>query len=292
MSTPTSAAASGRRLAAVTAVLLTAGLAGALGLDHGPTPTAATFTSRSSAQTTVTTAAACASGTPYATYVAAMAASPTLWWRFAEGALTSTVADSSGNSLAGNVIGTGVAFGTVSSGIPQCDTTLAALLPADDTGTDFVVLPASRTAPATMTIAFWVRAAAGATGDLVSLTDANVGLPSVVERAVGIDAAGNATFTVRTASGPGVVLRSGMPVTDSAAHLLVSTLSGGHAVLYVDGVQVDQVAGLPLPPAPAPEYWRTGGTTQAGAWLDEVAIWEGTALSGSQVGALAGSDHW
>lgn len=296
----TDAASSGLRVVAAATVLLVATVTGLLGPGEVGS-TRAALTAKADASTQVTTAAACASGTPYVTHVAALPTQPTFWWRFGEAVGATTVADSSPNSSAGTVAGTAPASGVTlgDPGLLECDTSGSLRLLPAAAGTGFVVLPAPRTAATTLTIALWVRAAPGAVGGLLTFADSAAGTATVADRSLTIDASGRAVVTVLTDSGP-VEVRTTMatPVTDDTPHLLVATLAPGapgrHDLrLYLDGAPADVATDLVLAGA-YPGYWRTGSATgpTADSQVDEIAVWEGSAMGQTQVADLAAADHW
>lgn len=283
-------------------VLTAAALVAALAAPPGVPATAAMLTSTGTATAPVTTAAACASGTPFATALAATTPAPAFWWRFAEAAGATTVADSGSGGLDGQVAGsspaTGVRLGD--PGLPQCDSTGAVRLLGDPTGaTGYVVLPAARTEPATMTVAVWLQAAPGTTGGLLGFGDASAGPSAVSDRVLALDSAGRVTFRFETATGP-VSVRSSVSddVTDGTPHLVVATVTpaggGQHDVrLYLDGTSIDSTSGVVLATA-FTGYWRTGDPAGPGAdaTVDELALWEGGALTQTDIAALAAADHW
>ncbi|HEY7858763.1 MAG TPA: LamG domain-containing protein [Candidatus Nanopelagicales bacterium] len=304
-STRAEPARSGARLVAVAVVLSAAATSAVLLPGAEATSTAAVFSAQAAAAATVTATPACASGTAaYATYLAAMVPAPMLWWRFDTAAGATTVADfapgGTNKGTARKVAGAstlGLTFGTAGSGVINCDTTFG-MLTAGAPSTGFVVLPTRRVSPTTLTLSLWVKLPAGASGRLLGFGNSRNGTSGKQDRALAIDATGHVTFTLNKAAGLPLVLTSTTPVTDGKAHLLVATLApgaSGQAALYVDGALV---ASSPITPgvlaATYNGYWRAGYDTpkQCPGDLDEVAIWEGAALSPAQVTTLAGSDHW
>lgn len=291
-------ASRGSRLPAVVA-LTAAALLLALG-GPGVSATGAWLSSSGTASVAVTSAAACASGSPYASAVQASA--PSLWWRFGEAAGSLTVDDAAPGGLDGQVVGTNpsAALALGQPGLPQCDTTGALALQADATGdTGYVVLATARPDPATMTVAVWLQSTSTAGGGLVGFGDAAAGPSGVSDRVLALDPAGRVTFTVQTATGP-VVLSSSTSdaITDGAPHLVVATTApaglGEHDItLFVDGYRVDQATGQVLT-APFTGYWRTGDPRGPGAaaTVDELALWEGAALTEPEIAALAAANHW
>jgi hypothetical protein len=121
------------------------------------------------------------------------------------------------------------------------------------------------------------------------------------DRALFLDRTGRAVFQVRTTTG-NLLLTSPAAITNNAVRLVVATLSGTSAALYVDGVRV--ASSLVISPAPVyAGYWRAGwdqnvaaiiptSRNQAALRQDEVAIWEGRALSDTEVTTLWTGNHW
>lgn len=291
-------ASRGSRVPAVV-TLTAAALLLALG-GPGLSATGAWVTSSGTATVAVTSAVACASGSPYASAVQASA--PSLWWRFGEAVGAPSVADAGPDGLDGQVAGTnpGAALALGQPGLPQCDTSGALALQGDPTGdTGYVVLATARPEPGTMTVAVWLQTTSTAGGGLVGFGDAAVGLSGATDRVLALDPAGRVTFTVQTATGP-VVVRSSTSdgVADGAPHLVVATTTpagvGEHDItLFVDGYRVDQATGQVLT-TPFTGYWRTGDPRGPGAAavVDELALWEGAALTEPEIAALAAADHW
>ena len=99
-----------------------------------------------------------------------------------------------------------------------------------------------------------------------------------------------------------VLVTSPARVTDNVIHLVVAAFAGTTATLYVDGKSV--ASGTVAAPLPAyAGYWRagwdqnvaaliTGARNQATVRQDELAIWEGRALSAAEVAALFAGNHW
>jgi hypothetical protein len=303
-STRAEPARSGGRLIAVAVVLSAAATSAVLLPGAEATSTAAVFSAQATAAATVTITPACASGTAaYATAVAAMAPAPTLWWRFDTAAGATTVADfAPGNANPGRVRKTaagtsGITFATPGSGVIHCDTTFGMVTSGAATDTGFVVLPTRRVSPTRFTLSMWVKLPAGASGRLLGFGNSANGNSARQDRALAIDATGHVTFTLNRATPPALVLTTAAAITDGKAHFLVATLAPGQATLYVDGaVAATSATGAPTGPLAATYngYWRAGydQPKQCAGDLDEVAIWEGTALSAAQVTTLAGSDHW
>jgi hypothetical protein len=272
----------------------------ALAATPGVPATGAWLSSTGTATASVTSAAACASGTPYATAVQATA--PSLWWRFGEDAGATTVADDGPDGLDGQLAGTDPAAATTlgAAGLPECDTTGALQLGGDPTGdTGYVVLPVARPEPTTMSVAVWLQAAPGAGGGLLGFGDSATGLSASADRVLALDSSGRVTFTVLTSTGP-VEVRSSTTddVTDGTPHLVAATVSpaggGEHDIrLYVDGERVDEATGQVLATG-FPGFWRTGDPRGPGAdaVVDELTLWEGGALTEPEIAALAAADHW
>lgn len=263
--------------------------------------TSAQFTSSASATTAASTRAACGGGTPYATLLGSPAYLPSVWWRFSEITGTTTVTDVSGHGRTGTVTGSGVTFGTANTGLVTCDTTYAMRQLGNAGSNGRVVSATPVTSPTTLTIATWIRSTSLNGGRVVGFGSSATGGSAVQDRALLLDRSGRAVFQVATTTG-NVLLTSPARITDNALHLVVATLSGTAARLYVDGVQV--AAGIVASPRPTyTGYWRagwdqniatiiTGSRNQAALRQDEVAIWEGQALSGPEITALWGANHW
>jgi large repetitive protein len=287
--------ASVARLAVVTA------LAAVLMLGASISSTSAAFTGRATGVITSSTRAACAGGTPYATLLSTPAYLPTLWWRFGNLTGTTTVADSSGHANSGSVVSTGLTFGTANVGLVTCDTTYALRQPGAATSTGFVVTPTLRPAPTTLTIATWVRTTSLTGGRIVGFGDSATAGSASQDRALLLDRTGRVVFQVRTTTG-NLLLTSPNPISTNAVRLVVATLSGTSAALYVDGVRV--ASALVISPAPVYNgYWRAGwdqnvatiiptSRNQAAVRQDELAVWEGRALSDTEVTALWTGNHW
>jgi hypothetical protein len=281
--------------------LLVAALVGtaAFGLTTGTT--SAQLTQSATASVVGSTRAACASGAPYATALTAPAMTPTVWWRFSNLTGAAAVPDSSGNGNTGTASGTGLTFGAATVGLITCDTTYAMRQAGAAASTGFVVLPTSRTAPTTFSIATWILSNSLTGGRVVGFGDAAVGGSTVSDRALLFNRTGQAVFQMRTAAGS-VLLTSPARVTNNVLHLVVATETAGTGRLYVDGVLV--ASSLPTALlAPYTGYWRAGwdqnvatiiptARNQATTRQDEVAIWEGRALTAGEVSALYASNHW
>lgn len=263
--------------------------------------TSAAFTASSTATAQSSTRAACSSGTPYASLLATPALLPTLWWRFGNLTGTTTVTDSTGHGNNGSVVNTGLTFGVANVGLVTCDTTYSLRQPGAATSTGFVVAPTLRPSPTTLTIATWVRTASLTGGRIVGFGDSASGGSTQQDRALLLDRTGRVVFQVRTASG-NLLLSSPAPITNNAVHLVVATLSGASATLYVDGARV--ASALVIAPAPVYSgYWRAGwdqnvasiiptSRNQAAVRQDELAVWEGRALSDTEVAGLWSGNHW
>ncbi|MFN8157871.1 MAG: LamG domain-containing protein [Candidatus Nanopelagicales bacterium] len=294
-----------RRLSRDTARRLRLPLAVALAVVASVVPmvstTSAQYTSSAAATTTLGTRAACGGGTPYATLLGSASYLPSVWWRFSETTGTTTVADGSGHGRAGTLTGSGVTFGTANTGLVTCDTTYAMRQLGNAGSTGRVVSTTPVTSPTTLTIATWIRTTSLNGGRIVGFGDSATAGSTIQDRALLLDRTGRVVFQVATTTG-NVLLTSPAVVSDNVLHLVVATLSGTSARLYVDGVQV--AAGIVAAPrATYTGYWRagweqnitaiiTGSRNQAALRQDEVAIWEGRALSGAEVAALWGANHW
>lgn len=280
---------------------LAAGLAVVASVLPLVSTTSAQYTSSAAATTSATTRAACGGGTPYATLLGSPSYLPSLWWRFSEVTGTTTITDGSGHGRTGTLTGNGVTFGTANTGLVTCDTTYAMRQLGNAGSTGRVVSATPVTSPTTLTIATWIRSTSLNGGRIVGFGDSATAGSTVQDRALLLDRSGRAVFQVATTTG-NVLLTSPARVTDNVLHLVVATLSGTSARLYVDGVQV--AAGIVASPRPAyTGYWRagwdqnvaaviTGSRNQAALRQDELAIWEGRALSGAEVADLWGANHW
>ena len=121
------------------------------------------------------------------------------------------------------------------------------------------------------------------------------------DRALLLDRSGRAVLQIATTTG-NVLVTSPARITDNLVHLVVATFSGTTATLYVDGGVV--ASGTVAAPRPAyTGYWRagwdqnvtaliTGARNQATVRQDELAIWEGRALTAPEVAALFAGNHW
>lgn len=295
----------GIRVAAAGVVLATA-MTAAMAPGFGAT--SALLSGQATAAATITATPVCASGTAaYATAMAAMTPAPAFWWRFDTAAGGATVNDfaptgapTGANPGSVTQVGApavrGITFGTAGSGVINCDTTFG-MLTAGAPSTGFVVLPARRRSPTTFTLSLWVKVPAGASGRLLGFGSSPTTASGTQDRALGVDATGHVTFTLNKAPVGTVVLTSPGAINDGKAHFLVATLAPGTATLYVDGaVAATSSTNTPVGPLRARYngYWRVGYDSpgQCAGDLDEVAVWEGTALTAAQVTALAGSNHW
>ncbi len=278
-----------------------AGLVALVALSSTLGTTSARLTSAGVATVTTSTRAACAGGAPYATQLMTAAYSPTLWWRFANLTGTATVADASGHANTGSVVGTGLTFGTATIGLVSCDTTYAMRQPGAATSVGFVTTSTAAVAPTTLTIATWIRTTALTGGRIVGFGSSSVGGSTQQDRALLLDRSGRVVFHLAVTTGH-LLITSPATVANGTAHLVVATLSGTSAALYVDGVRVASAPSIGLAPVYV-GYWRAGweqniatliptARNQANVRQDEVAIWEGRALSGSEVSSLWVANHW
>lgn len=283
------------RLPLVAAVALVATVVPVVGT------TSAQLTSTASATTSVTTRAACGAGTAYSTLLSSPAYLPSLWWRFSELTGATTVLDASGHTRVGTVSGTGLTFGTANAGLVACDTTYAVRQAGAAASTGFVASTAPVTSPTTFTIATWIRSASLTGGRIVGFGDSATAGSTVQDRALLLDRSGRVVLQVATTTG-NVLVTSPARVTDNVLHLVVATVSGTGLALYVDGRQV-ATGTVASPRAPYTGYWRagwdqnvaaviTGARNQAAVRQDELAIWEGRALTAPEVAALFAGNHW
>jgi hypothetical protein len=294
-----------RRLFLCTALLGVAGLA-AISEQPGTQGTAALLTSAATASMSVSTAAACTNGVPYAEQLATIAPGPTLWWRFDTAASATTVPDASGNGNAGTVVTpngpltSGLTFGTVASGLIDCDTTTGLLQAGGASDEGFIVSPTQEVSPTTYTVSAWVRTTTAAGGRLVGFGDSRTGSSASSDSALLVNRTGQPVFEVSGGSAP-ILLNGAQSIADGIAHLVVATRHGNSVALYVDGALVDSADTIAIPIA-YPGYWRVGsdalngvGSTdrdQAAATVDEVAVWDNTALPAATVEAMFASNHW
>lgn len=296
---------SSRRLFLCAALLGVAGL-GAMAQQPGTVGTAALLTSAATTTMSISTAAACANGVPYAQELATFSPSPTLWWRFDTAASATTVPDASGSGNAGTVVTpnapltSGLTLGTAASGLIDCDTTTGLLQAGGATDAGFIVSPTPEMSPTTYTVSAWVGTKTAAGGRLVGFGDSKTGSSTISDSALLINKSGQPVFEV--AGGPASTLLHGaQSIADGVAHLVVATRHGNSVALYVDGVLVDSADTIAIPTAYS-GYWRVGadalagiGPTdrdQAAATVDEVAVWNSTALPAATVEAMFTSNHW
>jgi hypothetical protein len=173
--------------------------------------------------------------------------------------------------------------------------------PGNTGSTGYVVLPTARTSPASFSIATWVLSNSLTGGRVVGFGNAVTGGSTVHDRALLFNRTGNAVFHVRTSTG-NLLLASPARVTNNVLHLVVATFDGTRARLYVDGALVSTSAAV-VPAAAYTGYWRAGwdqnvatliptSRNQATTRQDEVAIWEGRALTATEVSTLHLSNHW
>jgi hypothetical protein len=263
--------------------------------------TSARFTTTGDATATSSTRAACASGSAYSTLLATPAYSPTLWWRFANLTGSTTVADASGHASTGTVVGTGLTFGTANAGLVTCDTTYAMRQPGSATSTGFVATSTAVIAPTTLTVATWIRTSALTGGRIIGFGSSSTAGSVQQDRALLLDRSGRVVFHLAVTTGH-LLITSPSSVANGTVHLVVATLSGTSAALYVDGVRVASAPTLALAPTYA-GYWRAGweqniatliptSRNQANVRQDEVTVWEGRALSASEVSTLWAANHW
>lgn len=267
---------------------------------------------------TVSTRAACPG--PPLFPAAVLAAAPTFSWRFAEPDPVTTVIDATGDGPDGVVVGgAGLTFGPATAGLIQCEDTHGLALDGQPTSDGFVVQPTAVPNPDTFTISAWVQSGSTGGGWVLGMGSARWGVSSQRDRVLFVDANGQPAFAVGIA--PRTIL-TGPVVTDGQPHLLVGTLGSDGMALYVDGLPVASDSGVTAgaqytgseptdpPPAVAPPtpdghgYWRAGydATADLGpaapthdqfdGRVDEVAVWEGRALSATEVADLYAQNHW
>ncbi len=294
-----------RRLSrdAVRALRLTAaaGLAVLLTLATSLGTTSGQFAATAKATTTSSTRAACTTGAPYASLLATPAYAPNLWWRFANLTGTTTVADASGSGATGTVVNAGLTFGAANAGLITCDTTYAMRQPGTAAATGFVTTTTATTSPSVFSIATWVRTAALTGGRIAGFSSSSSAGSGVQDRALLLDRSGRVVFQVATTTG-NVLLTGPTAISDNVVHLVVATFDGSTMSLYVDGAKVG-TAVVAAPAAPYAGFWRCGwdqnvatliptARNQANVRQDEFAVWQGKALTASDVSTLWASNHW
>ena len=282
---------------AVLAPILAAGAV--IGMAVGET--SAAFTDSAAASTSVMTRSACSSGPSYAALLASPAWSPTLWWRFSNLTGQTTVVDASGHGSTGTASGSGLTFGTANAGMIMCDGTYAMRTTGAAAATGTVSVATARPAPTTFTIATWVRSNARPGGRLVGFGSAATGASASRDRALLLDRSGRVVLHVGQGAGNLLLTTPGV-VADNVTRLVVATVTPSRATVYVDGVQVaSQTLSAAMPNYSG--YWRagydtganlliTGSRNQANARQDEIAVWEGRALTPTEVAALFAANHW
>jgi hypothetical protein len=263
--------------------------------------TSGQFAATATATTSLSTRAACTTGSPTAALLGTPGFAPTLWWRFANLTGTTTVADASGNGLTGTVVNAGLTFGTANVGLVSCDTTYALRQPGAATSTGFVTTTASTSAPTTFSIATWVRTTATTGGRIVGFSSSSTAGSATQDRALLLDRSGRVVFHMAAATG-NVLLTAPTAISDNLVHLVVATYTAGVLTLYVDGSSRG-TATVTTPAAPYTGFWRCGwdqnvatliptSRNQAAVRQDEVAVWQGRALTASDVATLWASNHW
>lgn len=269
---------------------------------------------------TVGTRTACAGGPSYP--AAVLALNPSFYWRIPEQtppAVTS-VSDATPNNLPGTVQGTGLTFGTGSAGLVDCEDTYSVRFPGNATSRQFLVQQTAVSNTDTFTLTAWVRTNTTRGGWVVGMGGSRWGTSANYDRVIYLQRNGRPSFSVGI--GPRTNIFGTTSINDNQPHHLVATLSSAGMALYVDGSLVASnpsvTAGAfytgngpadPTPPAnPAtPDgfgYWRVGYDATAGlgpvtptrsqlrGQIDEVAVWQSTALNAGQVSDLYASDHW
>ena len=207
---------------------------------------------------------------------------PTAWWRLGESSGTSA-ADSSGNGHTGTYQGSptlGVA-GLVGSP----DTNTAARFAS---GQDVLVANVATLPTATSAVTIEALFAATTSGDAtVFCGRSSAGGNSILRIYI---SGGNALFGIRDKSGAGIAFAqtTGKSYNDGNRHHLVATRdSSKHMVLYVDGVSVATATDGMTSPLDNMDlqyiaYDQLDGDYFAGT-LDEVAVYNGVALSAARV---------
>ena len=283
------------RLTAAASITVLVSMASSFGTTAGQ------FTASARATTNLSTRAACTAGAPYASLLATPAYTPSLWWRFANLTGTTTVADASGSGATGMVVNTGLTFGAAIVGLITCDTTYGMRQPGAAASTGFVTTTTPTTAPAVFSIATWVRTTAVTGGRIVGFSSSSTAGSASQDRALLLDRSGRVVFQMATTTG-NVLLTGPTAISNNVVHLVVATFDGTTMRLYVDGAPVGTAA-VAAPAAPYSGYWRCGwdqnvaaliptARNQANVRQDEVAVWQGRALTAVEVGTLWAANHW
>lgn len=313
MSRPPSSRGAGLALAATLAGVV-------LGVQSPLTSSAQLTDSQSLAGNILTTRAACAAGPTYA--AAVLAANPTFYWRIGERtppAVTS-VNDATSNNLDGTVRGTGLTFGIATLGLIQCEDTYAVRFPGGAASTQFIVQQNAVPNPDTFTVSAWIRTNSTRGGWILGMGSARWGTSTNRDRVLYLQRNGRPSFAVGIA--PRTILAGATSVNNNLPHLLVGTLDPSGMSLYVDGVRVafnpsvttgatftgNEPADQPPPAVPATPngygYWRVGYDSTTGLGpsvpsrsqllgrIDEIAVWQNTALTPSEVTDLYARNHW
>jgi hypothetical protein len=207
--------------------------------------------------------------------------SPTNYWRLGESVGTTAVDAQGANNV--TYSGTGVTYGTT------------ALIADSDTGVTLDGAAGKITGynlvntPATQTVVAWIKSGATAAERAVWSRRTGVG----GEQIWGSSNSGK-IFAYMQGDTTGTY--SGLTnIYDDVAHMLVWTLEGSALKMYVDGIPEVEVTldsgwtGATGSSGTAPFIIGEDGTLNQGYWngiLDEVAFWNGTALSAANVRAL------
>jgi len=177
----------------------------------------------------------------YATWAAAMAGlAPALWWKLNETSGTA-LADSSGNNRAGAVAaGSGLTMG-VASLIPSAPTDKALTI-----GAPGVLITRAHEAwmdDTSFSVAFSLKKAAAPTATQIITGVTSTGVPSTRQWQIGIRDTGQifaSTFNGANATD----LNTSTNVCDGVARLIVLTIDGTTARLYVDGALAGSLSGV------------------------------------------------
>ena len=270
---------------------------------------------------TVGTRTACSGGPSYP--AAVLALNPSFYWRISEQSppAVTAVSDATVNNLVGTVQGAGgLTFGPTSAGLIDCEDSYSVRFPGNAGSRQFLVQRTAVANPNTFTLSAWVRTNSTRGGWVVGMGGSRWGTSVNHDRVIYLQRNGRPSFSVGI--GPRTAIFGTTAINDNQPHHLVATLSGAGMALYVDGQLVASdpsvTAGAsytgngpadPTPPAnpDTPDgfgYWRVGydATTglgpqaptrsQLGGQIDEIAVWQSTALSAQEVSDLYASDHW
>ncbi len=213
---------------------------------------------------------------------AVYAAEPDLFWRLDDLA-TPTVADTSRNENPGVYAG-GVTLGEASPVAASTGTAVGF------DGVDGTIGSASTfTNPTVYTESAWFTTTTTHGGKIIGFGNEQSGYSNNYDRHVYMENSGQLTFGVWT--GAANIATTSLSYNDGKWHQVVATQDATGMKLYVDGALV---ATNPQTQAQAyTGYWRVGGDSDWGGdsaflngTIDEVAIWNSTALSVEQINTI------